>query len=72
MGYVSTGLNEETILAHMEQRKHSDMANSQLEAEPCCICQVPCDHTLLNLHRLSIIALTTNISKFLRCSFSSM
>ncbi|KAK4782010.1 hypothetical protein SAY86_016112 [Trapa natans] len=39
IGNVSTGLNEETILACMNQLKHSDMVNNHMKAEPCCICQ---------------------------------
>lgn len=46
IGNVSTGLNEETILRQLKQRKY--VVGSQMneaEAEPCCICQVrhlPC------------------------------
>ncbi|PKI69717.1 hypothetical protein CRG98_009873 [Punica granatum] len=39
IGNVSTGLNEETILARMNQRKYSNMYNTEMEAEPCCVCQ---------------------------------
>ncbi|XP_019429816.1 PREDICTED: probable E3 ubiquitin-protein ligase RHG1A isoform X1 [Lupinus angustifolius] len=39
IGNVSTGLNEETILKHLKQKKYSVEKGSQHEAEPCCICQ---------------------------------
>ncbi|KAK4804202.1 hypothetical protein SAY86_004019 [Trapa natans] len=39
IGNVCTGLNEETILSRMKQRKHSNIPKTQMEAEPCCICQ---------------------------------
>uniref|UniRef100_A0A5B6ZBV8 RING-type E3 ubiquitin transferase n=1 Tax=Davidia involucrata TaxID=16924 RepID=A0A5B6ZBV8_DAVIN len=40
IGYVNTGLNEETILKHLKQRKYLSIATgAQLEVEPCCICQ---------------------------------
>ncbi|KAK4794860.1 hypothetical protein SAY86_012854 [Trapa natans] len=39
IGNVCTGLNEDTILSHMKHRKHSNIAKTQMEAEPCCICQ---------------------------------
>ncbi|KAA3484651.1 E3 ubiquitin-protein ligase MBR2-like isoform X1 [Gossypium australe] len=39
IGNVSTGLSEETILNHLERRKHSSAPGAQLEAEPCCVCQ---------------------------------
>lgn len=56
IGNVSTGLDEETILVHMKQWKHSDIADSQVEAEPCCICQV-LDQKLLHLYIIfSVIA----------------
>ncbi|XWS14727.1 hypothetical protein CRYUN_Cryun35bG0033500 [Craigia yunnanensis] len=40
IGNVNTGLSEETILNRLKQRKYSSAAEAQLEAEPCCICQV--------------------------------
>ncbi|KAH1097037.1 hypothetical protein J1N35_013958 [Gossypium stocksii] len=40
IGNVSTGLSEETILNRLERRKHSSAPGAQLEAEPCCVCQV--------------------------------
>ncbi|KAA8537773.1 hypothetical protein F0562_027647 [Nyssa sinensis] len=40
IGYVSTGLSEETILKRVKQRKYLTIAlGAQLEAEPCCICR---------------------------------
>ncbi|KAH7846113.1 hypothetical protein Vadar_010124 [Vaccinium darrowii] len=40
IGNVSTGLNEETILKGLKQRKFFSIAMvSQLEEEPCCVCQ---------------------------------
>ncbi|KAK7376911.1 hypothetical protein VNO80_02330 [Phaseolus coccineus] len=39
IGNVSTGLNEETILKHMKNKKYSAKPGSQHEAEPCCVCQ---------------------------------
>ncbi|XP_057718753.1 probable E3 ubiquitin-protein ligase RHG1A [Arachis stenosperma] len=41
IGNVSTGLNEETILKLLKQKKHSVETGSQpeSEAEPCCVCQ---------------------------------
>ncbi|KAG7941425.1 hypothetical protein I3843_16G042700 [Carya illinoinensis] len=39
IGNVSTGLSEETILNRLRQRKCSIAVGSQLDAEPCCICQ---------------------------------
>uniref|UniRef100_A0A5B6ZBJ3 RING-type E3 ubiquitin transferase n=1 Tax=Davidia involucrata TaxID=16924 RepID=A0A5B6ZBJ3_DAVIN len=40
IGYVSTGLSEETILKRLKQRKYLSIAiGAQLEVEPCCICQ---------------------------------
>ncbi|TYH78038.1 hypothetical protein ES332_D04G198100v1 [Gossypium tomentosum] len=40
IGDVSTGLNEETILELMKQRKYSSTTTeSTQEPEPCCICQ---------------------------------
>ncbi|MQL71374.1 hypothetical protein Taro_003708 [Colocasia esculenta] len=40
IGNVSTGLNEETILKHLKQRKHLSITSlSSNEVEPCCICQ---------------------------------
>ncbi|XP_040997835.1 probable E3 ubiquitin-protein ligase RHG1A isoform X2 [Juglans microcarpa x Juglans regia] len=39
IGNVSTGLSEETILNRLRQRKSSIAVGSQLDAEPCCICQ---------------------------------
>ncbi|XP_022884819.1 probable E3 ubiquitin-protein ligase RHG1A isoform X1 [Olea europaea var. sylvestris] len=40
IGNVCTGLNEETILRHMKQRKYVDVRKEgEVESEPCCICQ---------------------------------
>ncbi|XP_039055654.1 probable E3 ubiquitin-protein ligase RHG1A [Hibiscus syriacus] len=39
IGYVSTGLNEETISNRLKRRKNSKALESQTEAEPCCVCQ---------------------------------
>ncbi|KAK7321684.1 hypothetical protein VNO77_32548 [Canavalia gladiata] len=39
IGNVSTGLNEETILKLLKQKKYSADPSSQHEAEPCCVCQ---------------------------------
>lgn len=40
IGNVSTGLNEETIMKHLKQKKYSvDGLGSQSEIEPCCVCQ---------------------------------
>ncbi|XAR64049.1 hypothetical protein NMG60_11024250 [Bertholletia excelsa] len=40
IGNVSTGLSEETIMKQMKQRKYFSIAmGSQLEVEPCCVCQ---------------------------------
>ncbi|XP_007017183.2 PREDICTED: probable E3 ubiquitin-protein ligase RHG1A [Theobroma cacao] len=39
IGNVSTGLSEETILSRLKRRKYSTAPVTQLEAEPCCICQ---------------------------------
>ncbi|KAL6995479.1 RING-type E3 ubiquitin transferase [Sarracenia purpurea var. burkii] len=40
IGNVNTGLNEETILSRLKQRKYFSIAmGAQLEVEPCCICQ---------------------------------
>ncbi|TKY75056.1 E3 ubiquitin-protein ligase HIP1 [Spatholobus suberectus] len=39
IGNVSTGLSEETVLKHLKQRKHSVEKESQIDAEPCCVCQ---------------------------------
>ncbi|KAH7523648.1 hypothetical protein FEM48_Zijuj06G0034200 [Ziziphus jujuba var. spinosa] len=39
IGNVSTGLSEETIRNRLKQKKYSVAVVSQLEAEPCCICQ---------------------------------
>ncbi|KAE8716341.1 RING/U-box superfamily protein, putative isoform 2 [Hibiscus syriacus] len=40
IGNVSTGLSEETILNRLKRRKHFGSPGAQLEAEPCCVCQV--------------------------------
>ncbi|KAG9135210.1 hypothetical protein Leryth_013492 [Lithospermum erythrorhizon] len=38
---VSTGLSEETILSHLQQRKYLSLnTKDQMEEEPCCICRV--------------------------------
>ncbi|KAA8528514.1 hypothetical protein F0562_035869 [Nyssa sinensis] len=40
IGYVNTGLSEETILKHLKRRKYLSIAiGAPLEVEPCCICQ---------------------------------
>lgn len=41
IGYVSTGLNEETILKSLRQRKYSpcNLEVASAEQEPCCICR---------------------------------
>ncbi|KAK7351637.1 hypothetical protein VNO77_11228 [Canavalia gladiata] len=39
IGNVSTGLSEETILKLLKQKKYSVETGSQLDAEPCCVCQ---------------------------------
>lgn len=39
IGNVSTGLSEETVLKLLKQKKYSVEGGSQLEAEPCCVCQ---------------------------------
>lgn len=41
IGNVNTGLNEETILHSMKQRKYLPfMIGAPSKLEPCCICQV--------------------------------
>ncbi|KAL2520928.1 RING/U-box superfamily protein [Forsythia ovata] len=40
IGNVCTGLNEESILRRLKQRKYVDVrTQGQVESEPCCICQ---------------------------------
>uniref|UniRef100_A0A2N9IFM7 RING-type E3 ubiquitin transferase n=1 Tax=Fagus sylvatica TaxID=28930 RepID=A0A2N9IFM7_FAGSY len=39
IGDVSTGLNEDTILKSMKQRKYVFAIESLPDLEPCCICQ---------------------------------
>ncbi|GLU04240.1 hypothetical protein SLE2022_213990 [Rubroshorea leprosula] len=39
IGNVSTGLSEETILKHLKQQKCFIAPGTELEAEPCCVCQ---------------------------------
>ncbi|XP_027353961.1 probable E3 ubiquitin-protein ligase RHG1A isoform X2 [Abrus precatorius] len=39
IGNVSTGLSEETILKLLKQKNYSVETGSQLDAEPCCVCQ---------------------------------
>ncbi|KAK7310846.1 hypothetical protein RJT34_08607 [Clitoria ternatea] len=39
IGNVSTGLSEETVLKLLKQRKYSTETVSQIDAEPCCVCQ---------------------------------
>lgn len=41
IGYVNTGLSEETILRRLRQRKYSpcDLEVASAEQEPCCICR---------------------------------
>lgn len=43
IGNVNTGLNEETIVARLKQKKHVNAVESQVEEEPCCVCQVVTD-----------------------------
>lgn len=40
IGNVSTGLSEEAVLKFLKQKKHSVETESQIDAEPCCVCQV--------------------------------
>jgi len=40
IGNVSTGLSEEMVLKFLKQKKHSVEKESQIDAEPCCVCQV--------------------------------
>lgn len=56
IGNVSTGLSEETILNRLKQKKYSLAVVSQLEAEPCCICQV----------------IMTTMTMCMRCMFDSI
>ncbi|KGN62489.1 probable E3 ubiquitin-protein ligase RHG1A isoform X1 [Cucumis sativus] len=39
IGNVNTGLNEETIVARLKQKKRVNAVDSQVEEEPCCVCQ---------------------------------
>ncbi|KAF7830607.1 putative E3 ubiquitin-protein ligase RHG1A [Senna tora] len=39
IGNVSTGLSEDTIMKLLKLKKYSVETGSQLEAEPCCVCQ---------------------------------
>ncbi|XP_057779849.1 probable E3 ubiquitin-protein ligase RHG1A isoform X2 [Salvia miltiorrhiza] len=39
IGNVSTGLNEETIMARLKQRKYAERRADQAETEPCSICR---------------------------------
>ncbi|XP_042010289.1 probable E3 ubiquitin-protein ligase RHG1A isoform X1 [Salvia splendens] len=39
IGDVSMGLNEETIMARLKQRKYGDRRADQAETEPCSICR---------------------------------
>ncbi|XP_011627851.1 probable E3 ubiquitin-protein ligase HIP1 isoform X1 [Amborella trichopoda] len=39
IGNVSTGLNEETVVKCLKQRKYVAITNASVEVEPCCICQ---------------------------------
>eukprot|EP00257_Ricinus_communis_P017175 XP_015575555.1 probable E3 ubiquitin-protein ligase RHG1A isoform X1 [Ricinus communis] len=39
IGNVSTGLSEETITNQLKQRKYSIAVGTEVEAEPCCVCQ---------------------------------
>ncbi|CAJ1973399.1 unnamed protein product [Sphenostylis stenocarpa] len=39
IGNVSTGLSEETVLKLLKQKKHAVEKESQIDAEPCCVCQ---------------------------------
>lgn len=40
IGNVNTGLSEETIVARLKQKKRVNAVDSQVEEEPCCVCQV--------------------------------
>ncbi|XP_023545719.1 probable E3 ubiquitin-protein ligase RHG1A isoform X2 [Cucurbita pepo subsp. pepo] len=39
IGNVNTGLSEETIIGRLKQKKHVNAVESQVEEEPCCVCQ---------------------------------
>ncbi|XP_022131451.1 probable E3 ubiquitin-protein ligase RHG1A isoform X2 [Momordica charantia] len=39
IGNVNTGLSEEAIVARLKQKKHVNAVESQVEEEPCCVCQ---------------------------------
>ncbi|KAE9586808.1 putative transcription factor C2H2 family [Lupinus albus] len=39
IGNVSTGLSEETILKLLKQKKYVAESVSEIDAEPCCVCQ---------------------------------
>lgn len=43
IGNVNTGLSEEAIVARLKQKKHVNAVESQVEEEPCCVCQVVTD-----------------------------
>ncbi|GMI78496.1 MED25 BINDING RING-H2 PROTEIN 2 [Hibiscus trionum] len=40
IGNVSTGLSEEIILNRLKRGKHSSALGTQLEPDPCCVCQI--------------------------------
>ncbi|KAG8491996.1 hypothetical protein CXB51_015354 [Gossypium anomalum] len=39
IGNVNTGLSEEMISNQLKRRKYSSVPGTQLETEPCCVCQ---------------------------------
>ncbi|CAK9312555.1 unnamed protein product [Citrullus colocynthis] len=39
IGNVNTGLSEETIVTRLKQKKRVNAVDSQVEEEPCCVCQ---------------------------------
>ncbi|XP_017645819.1 probable E3 ubiquitin-protein ligase RHG1A [Gossypium arboreum] len=39
IGNVNTGLSEEMISNQLKRRKYSSVPETQLETEPCCVCQ---------------------------------
>lgn len=51
IGNVNTGLNEDTIVSRLKQKKHVNAAGSQVEKEPCCVCQVAMDSYFFLLSR---------------------
>lgn len=49
IGNVSTGLNEETIMARLKQHKYAERRADQAETEPCSICRVLTFCSILNV-----------------------